>query len=108
MWSCPALSAGIAARTEADKAAARWQDGRRHRKLFSEAWLAFLRTPFPADIYRKVLTKLHTSLMPHMPNPLLLSDFCTVRSTKWCPPRHRRPTHYDSSFVELNGTPVMW
>jgi hypothetical protein len=26
-----------------------------------------------------VLTKLHTSVMPHMPNPLLLSDFCTVR-----------------------------
>lgn len=73
-----ATAAADKARKEADKAAAKWQDGKRHRKLFAEAWLAFLRTPFPSDIYRKVLTKMHSSVMPHMPNPLLLSDFCTA------------------------------
>lgn len=73
-----ATAAADAARREADKAAAKWQDGRRHRKLFAEAWLAFLRTPFPSDIYRKVLTRMHSCVMPHMPNPLLLSDFCTA------------------------------
>jgi hypothetical protein len=67
-----ATAVADAARREADKAAAKWQDGRRHRKLFAEAWLAFLRTPFPNDIYRKVLTRMHSggavqvgSQLPH-------------------------------------------
>ena len=43
----------------------------------SDAWLSFLQLPIPADLYRKVLLRLHSHVMPHLPNPLLLSDFLT-------------------------------
>jgi len=54
----------------------KWMDGKRHRKLFSEAWVALLRADFPEDIYRKILMRLHVDVMPHMVNAQLLSDFC--------------------------------
>ena len=73
-----ASAAADAARREADKTRDKWADGKRHRKLFADAWLALLRAPFPPDIYRKVLLGLHARVVPHMPNPLLLSDFCTA------------------------------
>eukprot|EP00951_Prasinocladus_malaysianus_P025812 scaffold227233_cov33-Prasinocladus_malaysianus.AAC.1 len=44
----------------------------------SEAWLAFLRMNLPQDIYKKVLIKIHTSLIPNITDPLLLSDFLTA------------------------------
>ena len=73
-----ASAAADAARREAEKTRDKWADGKRHRKLFADAWLALLRAPFPPDIYRKVLLGLHSRVVPHMPNPLLLSDFCTA------------------------------
>jgi len=33
--------------------------------------------PLPSDLLKKVLVQLHSTVMPHMPNPLLLSDFLT-------------------------------
>ena len=54
----------------------KWTEGVRHRRAFSDAWLALLRAEFPEDIYRKILTRLHVDVMPHMVNPQLLSDFC--------------------------------
>ena len=67
--------AADAARSEARKTNDKWADGKRHRKSFQEAWLALLRQPFPNDVYRKVLLGLHKNVVPHMPNPVLLSDF---------------------------------
>ena len=69
--SVAADDARAAARATRDK----WADGKRHRRSFQEAWLALLRQPFPADVYRKTLLGLHKHVMPHMPNPVLLSDF---------------------------------
>ena len=54
----------------------KWTEGARHRRAFSDAWLALLRADFPEDIYRKILMRLHVDVMPHMVNPQLLSDFC--------------------------------
>ncbi len=45
--------------------------------LCSEAWLGLLTMPLPSDLLKKVLVQLHSTVMPHMPNPLLLSDFLT-------------------------------
>ena len=56
--------------------APKWTQGARHRRAFSDAWLALLRAEFPEDIYRKILMRLHVDVMPHMVNPQLLSDFC--------------------------------
>ena len=66
-----------ASRLEASRTRDKWADGKRHRKLFQDAWLALLRAPFPSDVFRKALTRLHTGVIPHAPNPALLSDFCT-------------------------------
>ena len=52
----------------------KWTEGARHRRAFSDAWLALLRADFPEDIYRKILMRLHVDVMPHMVNPQLLSD----------------------------------
>ena len=45
--------------------------------MCSEAWLGLLTMPLPSDLLKKVLVQLHSTVMPHMPNPLLLSDFLT-------------------------------
>ena len=72
-----ATATATAARKAAAKTSPKWKDGKRHRRLFADAWLALLRTPMPPDIYRKTLTSLHDDVIPHLPNPQLLSDFCT-------------------------------
>ena len=43
----------------------------------SDAWLGLLRLPLPSDLLKKVLVQLHSTVIPHIPNPLLLSDFLT-------------------------------
>ncbi|XP_033627834.1 nucleolar complex protein 4 homolog isoform X1 [Asterias rubens] len=48
-----------------------------HRKLFSDSWLVFLGLPLPPSVYKKTLVILHDAVMPHMTNPLLLTDFLT-------------------------------
>ncbi|KAK9836980.1 hypothetical protein WJX81_004282 [Elliptochloris bilobata] len=47
------------------------------RRAWSGAWLALLRMPLPDDIFRKVLVRLHADVLPHLINPLLLTDFLT-------------------------------
>ncbi|KNC75668.1 hypothetical protein SARC_11813 [Sphaeroforma arctica JP610] len=48
-----------------------------HRKVFTVCWRALLRRALPLDVYKRVLLKLHTDIMPHMSNPRLLIDFLT-------------------------------
>ncbi|XP_022104594.1 nucleolar complex protein 4 homolog [Acanthaster planci] len=49
-----------------------------HRRHFSESWLVFLSLTLPPAIYKKALVILHEVVMPHMSNPLLLTDFLTI------------------------------
>ncbi|XP_063970978.1 nucleolar complex protein 4 homolog isoform X1 [Lytechinus pictus] len=49
-----------------------------HRKVFTNAWLAFLRFPLPTSVYKQILVNMHESVMPHMTTPLLLTDFLTA------------------------------
>ncbi|KAJ2740724.1 Maturation and nuclear export of 40S ribosomal subunits interacting protein, partial [Coemansia sp. BCRC 34301] len=64
-----------------------------HRKAFSEAWIAFLRQPLTADIYKQVLLTMHRRIIPHMVDATGLMDFLS--------------TAYDSggsiSLLALNG-----
>ncbi|XP_065174834.1 nucleolar complex protein 4 homolog [Sycon ciliatum] len=48
-----------------------------HRRVFSSAWLSFLRLPLPSSVLVRVLNNIHTNVMPHMLNPKLLIDFLT-------------------------------
>ncbi|KAJ0405387.1 hypothetical protein P43SY_000266 [Pythium insidiosum] len=50
---------------------------KQHRHVFSMCWIAALRHRLPTDAYKKVLTQLPFEIMPHLENPLLLSDFLT-------------------------------
>lgn len=43
-----------------------------------EAWLSLLALPLPEDGYKRVLVRLHDLVIPHLTNPLLLSDFLTA------------------------------
>lgn len=57
---------------------AQWANFKSQRRVFSEAWLAFLQLPsVPSDILRKVLLRLHASVIPNMTDPVMLSDFLT-------------------------------
>ena len=42
------------------------------------AWLATLRCELLPDAYRRVLVKMHDTVIPAMPNPLLLADFLST------------------------------
>ena len=50
-----------------------------------EAWLSLLALPLPADAYRRVLVRLHDLVIPHLSNPLLLSDFLTASLDRGAP-----------------------
>jgi len=67
-----------ACRVKANEQKDKWADGKKRRELFQKTWLALLRSPFPDDIYRKILIKAHADVMPHMPSPVTLSDFFTA------------------------------
>jgi U3 small nucleolar RNA-associated protein 19 len=55
-----------------------WANAKAHRRAFSDAWLTFLTLKsIPKDIIKKVLIRLHTSIIPHMTSPVMLSDFLT-------------------------------
>ncbi|GAX81728.1 hypothetical protein CEUSTIGMA_g9156.t1 [Chlamydomonas eustigma] len=54
-----------------------WTNSKNLKRTFSDAWVSFLQMPLPDDIYRKVLLRLHSSVIPKMNNPLLLADFLT-------------------------------
>jgi U3 small nucleolar RNA-associated protein 19 len=49
----------------------------KQQTMLSDAWLAALRISLPAEVYRDVLVHLHKHVLPHLTNPLLLSDFLT-------------------------------
>mmetsp|Transcript_34482 Transcript_34482/g.75407 ORF Transcript_34482/g.75407 Transcript_34482/m.75407 type:complete len:593 (-) Transcript_34482:440-2218(-) len=55
----------------------RWSEQKHQKANFSKAWLTLLQLPLPEDVYKKVLSKLHVAVMPHMVTPVLLSDFLT-------------------------------
>ena len=67
-----------ACRVKANEQKDKWADGKKRRELFQKTWLALLRSPFPDDIYRKILIRAHADVMPHMPSPVTLSDFFTA------------------------------
>ncbi|KAJ1934962.1 Maturation and nuclear export of 40S ribosomal subunits interacting protein, partial [Kickxella alabastrina] len=46
-----------------------------HKKAFSEAWLALMRQPMTADVYKQILMILHKRIMPHMVDAKSLMDF---------------------------------
>lgn len=50
---------------------------RSHKEYFSRAWLALLRLPLAHVTYKKILTSLHSEVMPHLLDPRLLVDFLT-------------------------------
>ncbi|KAJ2259931.1 Maturation and nuclear export of 40S ribosomal subunits interacting protein [Coemansia sp. RSA 376] len=49
-----------------------------HRKAFSEAWVAFLRQPLTAEIYKQVLLSMHRRIIPHMVDATGLMDFLST------------------------------
>eukprot|EP00051_Salpingoeca_urceolata_P014945 m.190838 g.190838 ORF g.190838 m.190838 type:complete len:592 (+) comp18241_c0_seq2:138-1913(+) len=48
-----------------------------HTRSFSECWLTFLRHKLPGDIFKSVLLRLHSDIIPHLGDPRLLLDFLT-------------------------------
>ena len=47
-------------------------------KAFSDAWVALMRVELPGDVLKSILSRLHTDILPHMTQPLLLADILTV------------------------------
>lgn len=54
---------------------AKWANPKAQRRAFSDAWLAFLSLPLPDDIYKKVLSRVHSHVLSSLVNPVMLSDF---------------------------------
>jgi U3 small nucleolar RNA-associated protein 19 len=51
---------------------------RSHRKAFGDCWTELLRIRrLDVASYRRVLLGMHDQILPHLPHPLLLSDFLT-------------------------------
>jgi hypothetical protein len=46
-----------------------------HKKAFGACWLAFLKLTIPMDIYKSILSKMHSHIIPHMARPIMLMDF---------------------------------
>ena len=46
-----------------------------HRRVFSDAWTAFLGTNLQEDDIKRVLVMLHRQVMPHLVDPSILIDF---------------------------------
>jgi hypothetical protein len=74
-----AAGAGAGADGGATAAAAAWINPKAQQRAYGEAWLAFLRVDLPADIYKKVLIKLHSDVIGAMTDPALMADFLTAR-----------------------------
>ena len=47
-------------------------------KAFSDAWVALMRVELPGDVLKSILSKLHTDILPHLTQPLLLADILTA------------------------------
>ena len=51
---------------------------RSHRKAFADCWMELLQIQgLDVAAYRRVLLGMHDHILPHLPHPLLLSDFLT-------------------------------
>ena len=62
--------------TLVEKTEVSWANSKAQRRVFSEAWLSFLQLrSLPQDIIKKTLIRLHSSIIPHMTSPVMLSDF---------------------------------
>ncbi|XP_048751720.2 nucleolar complex protein 4 homolog B-like [Ostrea edulis] len=48
------------------------------KKVFTNLWIDFLQLKLPNSVYKRVLINLHDNVMPHLTNPLYLSDFLTA------------------------------
>ncbi|KAF9357905.1 hypothetical protein BGX34_009146 [Mortierella sp. NVP85] len=48
-----------------------------HQRIFSDCWIAILKLPFTAEIYKKTLLIIHKRIIPHLPQPTVLMDFLT-------------------------------
>ncbi|KAJ2271787.1 Maturation and nuclear export of 40S ribosomal subunits interacting protein [Coemansia sp. RSA 451] len=46
-----------------------------HTRAFSEAWLALMRLPLTADIYKQILLTMHKRIVPYMADAKSLMDF---------------------------------
>jgi len=46
-----------------------------HKKMFEACWLAFLALPLTTPIYKDVLRRMDTHILPHMMQPIRLIDF---------------------------------
>lgn len=57
--------------------AAKWARSKPQKKAFTDAWLAVLRRPLPLPDLHRALSHLPDSVIPHLTDPLLLSDFLT-------------------------------
>lgn len=47
-------------------------------KAYSQAWFAFLKRPLPVGVYKQILVHIREDIVPHLNQPLLLSDFLTL------------------------------
>ena len=45
-----------------------------YAKAFSDAWIGLMRLQLPPDVLKSVLIKLHSDILPHLTQPLLLAD----------------------------------
>ena len=45
-----------------------------YAKAFSDAWIGLMRLQLPPDVLKSVLIKLHSDVLPHLTQPLLLAD----------------------------------
>ncbi|XP_007953225.1 nucleolar complex protein 4 homolog [Orycteropus afer afer] len=48
-----------------------------HRKAFQLMWLSFLQYKLPISLCKKVLLTMHESILPHLAQPTLMTDFLT-------------------------------
>ncbi|KAK9849111.1 hypothetical protein WJX84_005254 [Apatococcus fuscideae] len=56
---------------------AKWARAKPQKRAFTDAWLAVLRVPLTLPDLHRALSHLPDSVIPHLTDPLLLSDFLT-------------------------------
>ena len=74
--SSDVLSCSMVQNNENNDGTQSWNDANEHKKAYSACWSVLLATPgLPKTMYVKMLSEIPTMLLPHMTNPLTLSDF---------------------------------
>lgn len=54
-----------------------WTRAYSYKKPFTDAWISFLRADLSDDLFKRVLARLHTHILPSLSQPLLLADVLT-------------------------------